>query len=135
MPNPPGLLVEVSGAPRGIVFFMTNVTDQEITVTLNVTGPNFPKDQDNQFPPTFDLLPGSFPDNYPSVSYEWALPPGVYSAFAQLVNGPAYLVGTGLVVTEPISGEARDPPYVPWGPSQPAPRVFDHRLRVHLAAW
>jgi len=58
MPNPPGLLVEVSGAPRGIVFFMTNVTDQEITVTLNVTGPNFPKDQDNQFQPTFDLLPG-----------------------------------------------------------------------------
>lgn len=110
MPNPPGLLVEVTGSPGGIVFFMTNVTDQEITVTLKVTGPNFPKDRDNLLPPTFDLLPGSFPDKYPSVLYEWALPPGVYSAFAQLVNGRAYLVGNGLVVTEPVS-DAGDPPY------------------------
>jgi hypothetical protein len=112
----PGLSVTVVGAAAGIRFLMTNTTDKTIIVDLTVTGPNFPKDQENTaysiyVPPTrrrrsprasaYDgyVRPNSLPDNPRPTFYWWELPPGVYTASVQLPGGPGSEVGTGLVVT------------------------------------
>ena len=114
----PGLSVTVAGDPEGIRFLMTNTTDENIIVDLTVTGPNFPKDQENTayhiyVPPTrrrnprasaYNIYapPNSFPNNPRPVFYWWELPPGVYNASVQPRGGPSSEVGTGLVVTAPI---------------------------------
>ena len=114
----PGLSVTVAGDPEGIRFLMTNTTDETIIVDLTVTGPNFPKDQENTayqiyVPPArrrtprasaynVDVPPNSLPDNPKPVFYWWELPPGVYNASVQPRGGPRSEVGTGLVVTAPI---------------------------------
>ena len=119
----PGLSVTVVGQTEGIRFSMTNTTDENMVVDLTVTGPNFPKDQENTayhiyVPPARRTNPrvpaynayvrsNSFPDNPKAVFYWWVLPPGVYNAFVQPPGGPRSEVGTGLVVTAPtrsISG-------------------------------
>jgi len=114
----PGLSVTVVGAAAGIRFLMTNTTDKTIIVDLTVTGPNFPKDQENTaysiyVPPTrrrnprvsaynVDVPANSFPNNPRPTFYWWELPPGVYNAAVQPPGGPGSEVGTGLVVTAPI---------------------------------
>ena len=114
----PGLSVTVAGNAEGIRFLMTNTTDENIIVDLTVTGPNFPKDQENTayqiyVPPTrrrnprasaynVYVPPNSFPDNPEPVFYWWELPPGVYNVSVQPHGGPSSEVGTGLVVTAPI---------------------------------
>jgi hypothetical protein len=114
----PGLSVTVVGAAAGIRFLMTNTTDKTMIVDLTVTGPNFPKDQENTaysiyVPPTrgrnprvwaynVDVPPNSFRDNPRPTFYWWELPPGVYNASVQPPGGPGSEVGTGLVVTAPI---------------------------------
>jgi hypothetical protein len=114
----PGLSVTVVGEAEGIRFLMTNTTDENIIVDLTVTGPNFPKDQENTayqiyVPPTrrrnpraaaysVYVPPNSFPNNPRPVFYSWELPPGVYNASVQPPGGPSSEVGTGLVVTAPI---------------------------------
>jgi hypothetical protein len=114
----PGLSVTVVGEAEGIRFLMTNTTDENIIVNLTVTGPNFPKDQENTayhiyVPParrknphasaySVDVPPNSFPDHPKPVFYWWELPPGVYNASVQPRGGPSSEVGTGLVVTAPI---------------------------------
>ena len=114
----PGLSVTVVGAAEGIRFLMTNTTDENMMVDLTVTGPNFPKDQENTayniyVPPARRRNPGasaynvyvppnSFLDNPRPVFYWWELPPGVYNASVQPPGGPGSEVGTGLVVTAPI---------------------------------
>jgi hypothetical protein len=114
----PGLSVTVVGEAEGIRFLMTNTTDENIIVDLTVTGPNFPKDQENTaytiyVPPTrrrnprasahnVYVPPNSFPNNPRPVFYWWELPPGVYNASVQPRGGPSSEVGTGLVVTAPI---------------------------------
>jgi hypothetical protein len=114
----PGLSVTVAGDPEGIRFLMTNTTNENIIVDLTVTGPNFPKDQENTayhiyVPPArrrnprasaynVDVLPNSFPNDPRPVFYWWELPPGVYNASVQPRGGPSSEVGTGLVVTAPI---------------------------------
>jgi hypothetical protein len=114
----PGLSVTVVGEAEGIRFLMTNTTDENIIVDLTVTGPNFPKDQENtayhiyvppprrRNPPASAynvyVPPNSFPDNPRPVFYWWELPPGVYNASVQPPGGPSSEVGTGLVVTTPI---------------------------------
>jgi hypothetical protein len=114
----PGLSVTVVGDAEGIRFLMTNTTDENIIVDLTVTGPNFPKDQENTayqiyVPPARRSNPGasaynvyvrpnSIPDNPRPVFYWWELPPGVYNASVQPHRGPSSEVGTGLVVTAPI---------------------------------
>ena len=113
-----GLSVTVVGGAEGIRFLMTNTTDENIIVDLTVTGPNFPKDQENTayhiyVPPArrsnprasaYNVYapPNSFPDNPKPVFYWWELPPGVYNASVQPGGGPRSEVGTGLVVTAPI---------------------------------
>jgi hypothetical protein len=64
----PGLSVTVVGEAEGIRFLMTNTTDENIIVDLTVTGPNFPKDQENTayriyVPPARRRNPRAFPDN------------------------------------------------------------------------
>jgi hypothetical protein len=114
----PGLSVTVVGVAEGIRFLMANTTDENIIVDLTVTGPNFPKDQENTayhiyVPPArrrnprasaynVYVRPNSFPDNPRPVFYWWELPPGVYNASVQPRGGPSSEVGTGLVVTAPI---------------------------------
>jgi hypothetical protein len=114
----PGLSVTVVGDAAGIRFLMINTTDETIIVDLTVTGPNFPKDQENSayhiyVPPArrrkprasaynVDVPPNSFPDNPRPVFYWWELPPGVYKASVQPRGGPSSEVGTGLVVTAPM---------------------------------
>jgi hypothetical protein len=114
----PGLSVTVAGDPEGIRFLMTNTTDETMIVDLTVTGPNFPKDQENTayqiyVPPTRRRNPRasaynvyvpsySLPDHPRPVFYWWELPPGVYNASVQPRGGPSSEVGTGLVVTAPI---------------------------------
>ena len=114
----PGLSVTVVGEAEGIRFLMTNTTDENMIVDLTVTGPNFPKDQENTayriyVPPArrrnprasaynVYVTPNSFPDNPRPVFYWWELPPGVYNASVQSPGGPSSEVGTGLVVTAPI---------------------------------
>jgi hypothetical protein len=113
----PGLSVTVVGEAEGIRFLMTNTTDETIIVNLTVTGPNFPKDQENTayhiyVPPARrrtprasayngDVPPNSFPDHPRPVFYWWELPPGVYNASVQPRGGPRSEVRTGLVVTAP----------------------------------
>jgi hypothetical protein len=113
-----GLSVTVVGGAEGIRFLMTNTTDENIIVDLTVTGPNFPKDQENTayhiyVPPARRrnprasaysgyVRPNSFPDNPRPVFYWWELPPGVYNASVQPRSGPSSEVGTGLVVTTSI---------------------------------
>jgi len=113
-----GLSVSVVGEAEGIRFLMTNTTDETMIVDLTVTGPNFPKDQENTayriyVPPArrrnpratgYDLYvpPNSFPDKPRPVFYWWELPPGVYNASVQPPGGPRFEVGTGLVVAAPI---------------------------------
>ena len=113
-----GLSVTVAGEAEGIRFLMTNTTDETIIVDLTVTGPSFPKDQENTayhiyVPPArrrnprasaynVYVPPNSFPDNPKPVFYWWELPPGVYNASVQPGGGPRSEVGTGLVVTAPI---------------------------------
>jgi hypothetical protein len=112
------LSVTVVGGAEGIRFLMTNTTDENIIVDLTVTGPNFPKDQENTayhiyVPPArrrnprasaynVYVPPNSFPDNPRPVFYWWELPPGVYNASVQPRGWPSSEVGTGLVVTAPI---------------------------------
>jgi hypothetical protein len=114
----PGLSVTVVGAVAGIRFLMTNTTDKTMIVDLTVTGPNFPKDQENTaysiyVPPARRrnprasayngyVRPNSLPDNARPTFYWWELPPGVYNASVQPPGGPDSEVGTGLVVTAPI---------------------------------
>jgi hypothetical protein len=114
----PGLSVTVAGDPEGIRFLMTNTTDETMIVDLTVTGPNFPKDQENTayhiyVPPTRRRNPRasvynvyvpsySLPDHPRPVFYWWELPPGAYNASVQPRGGPSSEVGTGLVVTAPI---------------------------------
>ena len=114
----PGLSVTVAGEAEGIRFLMTNITDETIIVDLTVTGPNFPKDQENTayhiyVPPArgrnprasaYNIYapPNSFPDHPRPVFYWWELPPGVYNASVRPRSGPSSEVGTGLVVTAPI---------------------------------
>jgi hypothetical protein len=113
----PGLSVTVVGAAAGIRFVMTNTTDKTMMVDLTVTGPSYPKDQENTayniyVPPTrrrnprasaYDgyVPPNSFPGNPRPTFYWWELPPGVYTASVQPPGGPDSEVGTGLVVTAP----------------------------------
>ena len=113
----PGLSITVVGGAEGIRFLMTNTTDENIIVDLTVTGPNFPKDQENTayqiyVPPTRRRNPRAsafsgygppnlFPDNPRPVVYWWELPPGVYNASVQPLGGPSSEVGTGLVVSAP----------------------------------
>jgi hypothetical protein len=114
----PGLSVTVVGAAAGIRFLMTNTIDKTIIVDLTVTGPNFPKDQENTayniyVPPTRRrnprasayngyVPPNSFLDNPRPTFYWWELPPGVYNASVQPPGRPGSEVGSGLVVTAPI---------------------------------
>jgi hypothetical protein len=100
-------------------------------VDLTVTGPNFPKDQENTayhvyIPPApqrnprasvYDVYvpPSSFPDNPRPVFYWWGLPPGVYNASVQPPGGPSSEVGTGLVVTAPIGSVSGGNAAIPVG--------------------
>jgi hypothetical protein len=113
-----GLSVDVTGETGGIEFSLYNTTDYTMIVDLTVTGPNFPKDQENTayhiyVPPTRRRNPrasaynvyvpsNSFPDNPRPVFYWWGLPRGVYNASVQPPGGPSSEVGTGLVVTAPM---------------------------------
>jgi hypothetical protein len=108
----PGLSVTVVGVAAGIRFLMTNTSDENMIVDLTVTGPNFPKDQENTaydiyVPPARRGNPrasayDALPDNPRPVFYWWELPPGVYNASVQPLGGPSSEVGTGLVVSAPI---------------------------------
>jgi hypothetical protein len=127
----PGLSVTVVGEAEGIRFLMTNTTDENIIVDLTVTGPNFPKDQENTayqiyVPPTRRRNPrasaynvyvpsNSIPDNPRPVFYWWELPPGVYNASVQPRGGARSEVGTGLVVSAPIGSVSGGNVAIPLG--------------------
>jgi hypothetical protein len=128
MSNPPGMLVSAAGTVDGIQFSLSNETDQEITVYLNVVPvPPTPEppDSGNPWRPLVSVPPNSWPDNAFSVQYFWGLPVGVYDAFVQPLGGPTYEVGIDLVVTAAGSVAGEDAPHLPLGGQHILPDRLD----------
>jgi hypothetical protein len=91
------MLVAAIATFDGIEFSLSNVTDQDITVSLFVTPAT--SECINVFAPQLNVAPTSWSHSPYSLQYFFDEPPGVYSAFVQPIAGPPYKVGTNLVVT------------------------------------